>query len=445
MDIIELYKHILSDAGLTVDADGMASIDNSRFGVTGDKTPVLIEGKRLVLPTYKQLAENSNDKIFFHPLHENLLRGESQVITKLRGLFSTRLSFTIGILVQHMLDICASVNKHRYLNPDQSEVLSVAPNCDEQTCKNFASILYKCVENDAGVIHFYLKRAGVVKGVKYARAGIVSFPLFEEIQKNTGEVYGVKLRKKDYESIIGVFKYILKNIDTPEAYNRGSDSDMAPFMDALMKTFLAISSELNDIIIRYKGFDEDANLDALEFNAEWQDAFKDLSVMSRAIKLIPPQPGNEGESRKVELNVSQTAAAPLEYVPGTNNVPQQPQPMQQREVKSPTAAVPFDQLMRQQHQTQMNTMPYPVQPQQWQPQPQVFNQFPGGQPGFQQPRQLSPLDVINAGIQMNGGFMQPNMGGFNQPQQWQPGMPRSTASYPQPNQFGNPMGGRPSF
>lgn len=450
MDIIKLYKDILSDAALLVDDKGMVSIDYSRFGAKDEKTPILIDGKRLVLPTFEQLSEGSQDKIFFHPLHENLLRGESVVITKLRGLLSTRLNFTIGILVQHMLDICASVNKHKYLNPDQAAVLSIAPNCDELTCKNFASILVKTFETDNKFISFYLKRAGVVNGVKYARAGIISFPVFEEIAKQSGEVYGIKLRKKDYESIINIFKYILKDIDKAEKYNRGSDSDIAPFMDALMKTFLAVSSELNDIINCYKDFDKDADLSSLEFNPDWQDAFIDLSVIAREIKKIPPQPGNEGESRKVDAPVPNSALAPLNFTPGTANVerPVQ-QPVQNTApVKSSGGSVPFDQLMRQNNQQPVQT-PF----NQGFVNPQMYpNQMPPFQnSGFQAPR--SPLDVLNAQAQMQNQMGYNPAYGFNNNmpqmnQQWRPGQPRSRGSLPQQNfapTIGNGNGNRFGF
>lgn len=439
MDIITLYKHILSDAGLSVDAKGLVSVDNSRFGVSEEKTPILIDGKRLVLPTYDQLSEGGADKTFFHPLHENLLRGESAVVTRLRGLLSTRLDFTIGILIQHLLDICASVNRHKYLNPDQAQVLSIAPNCDELTCKNFASILVKSFEAEHKFISFYLKRAGVVNGTKYARAGIISFPVFEEIAKQSGEVFGIKLRKKDYESIINVFKYILKDIDKPEKYNRGSDSDIAPFMDALMKTFLAVSSELNDIVVCYKGFDKEANLESLEFNPEWQDAFIDLAVMGKEIKKIPPQPGNEGESRKVDIPASNTTTGNLGFVPGVSNVDTTPvvqQSTQQPAKSNPSGSVPFDQLMRQSANNFPQGQPAPFVTPGYapfqQPQPQFQQTY---QPQFQHAR--SPLDVLNAQAQMGGGF------GFQQnpqPQQaWQPGQPRSRASLPQPSYF--PQGG----
>lgn len=442
MDIITLYKHILSDAGLSVDGKGLVSIDNSRFGVSEEKTPILVNGNRLVLPTYEMLSEGGADKTFFHPLHENLLRGESTVITKLRGLLSTRLDFTIGILVQHLLDICASVNKHKYLNPDQAQVLSIAPNCDELTCKNFASILVKTFESENKFISFYLKRAGVVKGVKYARAGIISFPIFEEIAKQSGEVLGVKLRKKDYESIINVFKYILKDIDKPENYNRGSDSDIAPFMDALMKTFLAVSSELNDILVCYKDFDKEANLQALEFNPEWQEAFVDLSAMSKEIKRIPPQPGNEGESRKVDIPASNTAQSNLGFVPGSANIDkpivhtQQTQQIQQ--TPAPTnnnGAVPFDQLVRQSYQ---NAPQAPVYNSGQYPQQMPYQHAPVVPMNQQAFAPRSPIDVLNAQAQMNGSGFTNNGFGYQNPQmqpQWQPGQPRSRASLPQPNYF----------
>lgn len=435
MDIIELYKHILSDAGLIVDDSGLVSVDNTRFGITKDKTPILVDGKRLVLPTFKQMSEGGADKTFFHPLHENLLRGESLVITKLRSLLSTRLDFTIGILMQHLLDICASINKHKNLNPDQAAVLAIAPNCDELTCKNFSSILVKSFESDNKFITFYLKRAGVVNGVKYARAGIISFPIFEEILKQSGEVFGVKLRKKDYESIINVFKFILKDIENPEKYNRGSDSDIAPFMDALMKTFLAVSSELNDIIICYKDFDKEANLQALEFNPEWQEVFFDLSVMSKEIKKIPPQPGNEGESRKVDIPIGNSAQSNLNFVPGVQNV-EQPKPSAPVATNSSNGTVKFDQLMRQNNQQPVQQQVYNnggfVHHQYQAPQP--YPNYPVHQNPSHFPR--NPIDVLNAQVAQSqmGGGVGFNSGGFNNfqnQQQWQPGKPRSSASLPQ--------------
>lgn len=467
MTLIELYTSMLAAAGLTVDDNGYVSVNNSLFTGANKNEPVLVDGKRLVLPTREQLTDPDREsKIIFHPLSENILRGESIVIAKLRSMYSIRLNFAIAATVTGLLDLCASVNKHKLLTPDQSVVLSVAPNCDETTVRVFSSLINKVFADASTFVKLYLRRSGTVRGTKYSRAGIVSFPFYEALQEAKDTLFGVKLRKKDKEVLTAIFEFILPKLGESEQYNQGSDSTIAPFTDALMKTFMGIAGKLNDVIDLYK--DKVDELEKLTFDADWVEAFEDLSVMQNEIRKVPAQAGNEGEGKKTDsIQQANTPVSSLQYNPPVNtpapvaapalearpvavpqynqvpvvNIPQMttapvqtaPQPTAAGKVKlgdlmSKTPAVPAGpippSLMAEMNPQLAQQMAYQAQMQQL-----AMMQQQGMMPGMQMPMQM--------------GYQMPM--GYQAPMQNMPGMPRSAGSLMpnnpvgMPNQMGYPM------
>ena len=163
MDIVSLYDSILSAAGLRSDLHGFvstATIPNSTV-----TTPIMVDGKRLVLPTREQLtAPDNGSTIIFHPLYENIMDGESAVISKLRKAFMVRLNSTTMMVGSQLLEICATVEEHRKLSPDQSEMLSAVGPVDAHTLENFVKIAKKAFQDNAEQIsmfnyleNFYLK------------------------------------------------------------------------------------------------------------------------------------------------------------------------------------------------------------------------------------------------------------------------------------------------
>lgn len=389
MDILSLYTSVLEAAGLVVDKDGFVSANSSLMKGEGT-TPVHVNGKRLVLPTQFHLGDpNKENKILFHPLSENILRGESEVITKLRSVLTIKLNYTIASTIAGLLDIAASVAEHKRLTPDQSVMLSVAKDADETMMAAFTQLCMKCVagDNDSSFVKFYLKRAGVVKGKKYSRAGIISFPFYEELKKEKDSYFGVKLRKKDRATFLAMMEYVLPNIDTEEAYNRGSDSEIAPFFDALMKTFVGVASNLNDVLELFKNKIDGAEL--LITSSDWVEVFDNLSCMLPEIRKIPMQAGNEGEAKKAESVQATAPAGQLAYIP-------------------PQAAAP-----------QPLYQPAPVQPQQWQqqqhiPQPPTLEKNSSGAVDFHSMLRANPaLAYMPANIPPS--MMTPGMmpGGMN--------------------------------
>lgn len=355
MNLIDLYKSILECGNLTTDDDGYVSVMRSN-------APVLINGKRLVLPTNNHLTSgNWSEKIIFHPLSENILRGESEIITKMRSVFNIRLNYTFAAIAQNLFSIVASAAEHHLLNPEQSEMLSAISEVDETTIDLFNKIIFAAIKEspDKAFINIFLKRGGVINGKKHSRVGVVTFPLYDEIKNSDQEIFhGIKLRVKDKLAIKQLYEYILPSLDKPESYNFGSDSSIAPFLHALMGTVLGIGSKFNDILELFTKEIDDSEM--LVLASDWVETFENLGEMLPQIRLIPMQQGNEGTLKVAETQVGTpqvvnqqpvvTQAQPLAY-----QAPQpQPQVWQQ----------PVQQMPQQQpwmHQTVQAQMPQPMQ------------------------------------------------------------------------------------
>lgn len=334
MKLLDLYKSILATCNLRVSNDGYVSL------VMGDDTkPAMIKDKRLVLPTPEHLAKPSKDKIIFHPLTENQLRNESDVLEFLRNTMNIRIGYTFGALGYQLLTLATSHGNHAKLSPDQSEFLSIVKNADEKTLQVFTKLLAAAGvgQSQKSLVSIYLKRSGSVNGKKHTRAGIVTFPLYNELIKSPSECYGVKLRVKDYETIKNLMEYMLPGIATPEFYNRGSDCQVAPFLDALMKVVLAVASPLNDLVELFKDYIEDA--ESLQFESDWVETFENLEVMLPEIRKVPMQAGNEGAVGE-KSSTAQQQALTVPAAPLAPPVPQQPVWMGQPQPQQPLPFVP---------------------------------------------------------------------------------------------------------
>lgn len=295
MELLKLYESILKCGSLSVDDNGFVSVN-----LLNSNSPCTIGGKRLVLPTQAHLSNpNPSEKIIFHPLSENILRGESEIITKMRQVFNIKLNYTFGAVAQALLSIISSVAEHHKLTPDQSEIFSIIKEADETSVVNFSKVLMSvnADTSDKLFINIYLKRGGIVKDKKYSRVGVVTFPFYESLLSDTDTLNGVKVRAKDKELFIKLYQYILPNVEIPESYNIGSNSDIAPFLDALMKTVMNSASKINDVVELYKNLIDSP--EDLVYDSDWVETFENLSVMVPQIRQIPAQLGNEGNTKVV--------------------------------------------------------------------------------------------------------------------------------------------------
>lgn len=345
MKLNELYASILRFCGMEVDNDGFVStvLDDKRH-------PTIVAGKRMVLPDDVHLR-NPKEKLIFHPLSENIMRGESEVIIALRDVINIRLNFTFGIVCQYLLNLIASPDDHKKLTPDQLELLIAVKDVDDVTVRNFVSLMVEGVKQDANRVftNIYLRRGGTIAEKRYARIGVVMFDFYDKLQAEGNTVYGVKLRVKDKEAYKQLCRFIFPNIEVQGSYNRGSDSDVAPFLDALMRSAMGIASRFNDILDMYKDFIDEA--DKLYFDSDWVETFENLNVMVPEIRRIPVQAGNEGAVKKTEVVSQEQPKAELPVPPAPVQAPALP----------PASPIPAHQQFHVQPQFQQHQQQFPAE------------------------------------------------------------------------------------
>ena len=290
MKIIDFYKSILSLGCLAADADGMISAEMESV-----KVPLMVDSKRLVLPTKEHMANPLKEGIvLFHPLSENIMRGESAVMTKYRSAINIKLNFTIGTLLQELVVLATSPGQHHKLKTDQFEFLALLKEADEKTLSSIQQLIKTMsIGNiDKCFVHFYIKKNAMINGKNHRRGVIITFPLFEELTKSDTLIYGIKFRKKDHAALKAMLAYIFPKIEEKDVYSRGSLSDTAPTIEALLLGVLGVASHINAMVETFAG--AITGLDEFQYEDDWVCELENLDQFTNELRLIPMQAGNEG-------------------------------------------------------------------------------------------------------------------------------------------------------
>ena len=385
MDLLKHYKNLLEIAGLRLDDKDMIH----RQGKSEKVTNLFIQGKPVVMPTYQQLSSaDISERLVFHPFAESSSKGESVIVSELRLRFCNNIGLRLASFFMRCFELGASKAEHHKLNPIQAEMLDAVRKIEPKNAAAIAELFAKLIRSpdkkNAAFMGIYLSRNGKVGAQDYARAGIVSFPLYSlvvtELEKTKDrDIEGIKMSEKDLQYIKGIYEYVFPLLKTDTtAYNRGSNSDVAPYMDALMKASAAVEGMLNEKIrlfepiFNVKGGDESSALVPLP--EDWMEAIDELSSLTPQIIKIPLQPGMDGQPK-----VSETLAGPGNAVQTAQVYTPPPQTTMQPAyppgVLVPTAYAPAPVQMNPYMQQPMaQPMYYPPQqqgyPQQYQqPQP----------------------------------------------------------------------------
>lgn len=304
-----LYTGILKSLGFTVTPVGDVLVEDK---------PIMFEHRKVVIPTDDKLREgNWSENIPFHPLSENEYRGESPVIKFLRGSIQYRVLEMLSFMIGKLASIAADTGSHRTLKADLKKFLQIVPDADEAFLRSVEKILGKVqLEGNNMLYHVYLKRGGTIKDEKYSRAAIVTFPFMQQL-KETGTVFGVKLRKKDIPTFESLINYILfgTNAADPESYSYGSHDLYAPYFDALVGAYHRIASRLKELAYKFRSrITDEEELAMMQPDMEWYDMMNQLSVLRN---IIPPLKDAEGapvagqEDAEVEVITTPSTAHPV--------------------------------------------------------------------------------------------------------------------------------------
>lgn len=316
MDLVALYRSVISAAGLTADDEGYVSVNNKLF--TGEENvPAMIGDKRMVLPTDDHQKTPNKDLVIVHPLREHAMRGESEVFTKLKIALTTRLNFTMAAIVGTFIDIAKRMEIHKTLSPDQAQLLITGKAVTEKTHLLYTEIMLRTMSDPAmSFIHIFMKKSGTVDGVACRRMAVVNFPIYEELCKEQDKYFGIDIKQSERDNIKAMMEYLLPGLEVEGKYNRGSNSDVAPYMDALMASFGSIAANFNDKLELYGSFIPEK--EALTINSDWVEVFENLDAYRAKIFLVPQQPGNEGAA-----SVQPKNAPVMVQVPSATVQPQQ--------------------------------------------------------------------------------------------------------------------------
>lgn len=314
--LLGLYKSILNDLSCHVDeSNGFVSI------VTGaDMKPLLVKEKRLILPYNEALRSyNTSTQQAFHPLCESTVRGQSPVFEKLHALVAVRLHSALVLCMKALMQIAVDKNSHQRLTPKQMPLIQILAEADEKTLAALDSVI--SITDPLGssrIISVYMHSQPKLDKA-YRRACMVSFPILSEFAKSEADIYGKKMRKKDKDLIAALLLFILSDCDKPHNYSVGTNADVAPMFDCLMRAFIKVHRDLNTIIKMYKEFVPMAD----QFTAvlDWDGELGNTAFLSRQIPVLT---GNEGNA---EVNASGNGATVAENIvtaPVVNASPMQP-------------------------------------------------------------------------------------------------------------------------
>lgn len=297
-ELLTFYSQVLDAVDLKVDEDGAITFEPpGAVDKNGEPMvmPAVLEGKRWVLPTKAILDESPWDtKIAFHPLSENILNGESAVVGKLKAAINVKLGAVIGELLGQLTNFAAHPESQGTVSAKASKYLKLVPDLKSISAERMVQIVERSgLSADRRFVNVYLKKGGKVLDHKYQCAAIVRFPFREELEGKDPKAFGVTLSKKDQASFKALFDYLLPDNDEVATYSVGSSSNSASKFDALLKAFAKVATQLNEISALHKKILP--TYKDLTINLDWVET---LPLLDKLADVIPPLPGNIGESAR---------------------------------------------------------------------------------------------------------------------------------------------------
>jgi hypothetical protein len=289
MDLKEFNTLVLGSVGI-IDETGSGHL--SRVISEDNIHPFMIGKKRVVLPTAEHLRESNDGTLVYHPLSENITRGQSDMIKALRDTIMFKLTYNSVALLTELGRVAATDSEHKRLDASSSEYLKAMREMDEKTYDFLKKVVMKIgAEPEHRLVSISLRKAEEGEGVR--RVVKFTFPVLETMLENDKDLLGVKYpSKKARANLIALFEVVLGNAEERLAFNFGSKNLTAPYFHALMTGFYNMASRLNMVVKKHKKLLGTDLADELITDLSWHEALDELSELR---KKVPPQEGNEGE------------------------------------------------------------------------------------------------------------------------------------------------------
>lgn len=396
--LLKFYHHLLKDLNLEIDDDSKVfnpSLDN-------EPTVIKIENTenygRLALPTLQNTSNKTKQNlILFSLMPEAITKGPSIILDYVKGKASLKFNIIINALITYILSIANTPEVHTNLSPEERDFLIKIKETDDKTLDAFKDIgkILKDLTATKSFVHLYLK-----KGIKlydnrnvelaYMRGCVVTFPFYNELKNESDTIFGKKYRKKDKAIFKTIFEELFPNIEIENKYSKGSNCDIAPYLESLLKVILSLNDTLDTNIKVFNNtiknvfsddfYDETTNL---TFKCEWEKDIGHFYDFEKEYKEIPIQKESISE------------ATPIIATPQQNTTYQQPyNPYQQQNINTGPKIVSPEEMAKIISGQANNPNPFFGQQNNFINQNNGFNNFGSNQPRFGNPFQLNPLNIV---------------------------------------------------
>lgn len=316
----ELYQPILAALNVDVDPTGQLMMKYP------DKTAAATVSKRnLLLPTPEILRSLPENALVFHPLSENVARGDSAIQNYLKSLVTFRVTFALTYLVQQLYSVASDSKLHGKLTGDQLAILSILPDADAKGLANLNRVLESIDMNKVRMYNIYNRRNGSIAGAQYNRVAVATFPLLDELLEPTDTLWGHRdVRKRDLKDYKALVDYILPEWNVKDQYSAASDSMEAPSFHALMSAFVKVMEPLNRVGKVYGSLfkdraDDGTVVDMAPYVMADLSFQHRLSNLSKYRNIIPVMVGNDGEALAGAQEEQQVVQNPRSVAPAFMN------------------------------------------------------------------------------------------------------------------------------
>lgn len=293
-EYLNFLRTFLTDLDLTVDGN-----DYIRYNDDA-KTPILVEGRRLVLPTENHRRNPADDKYIFHPLNENTVADLSPVIKELMRLAATNLNILFATYATEIIRIASDTGLQKQgVTDKQLDLISKLKSCkssDEKDVANIAGrVLLKYAQENqiSSFIQIGLTRGRVYRGEKRHRAGSVTFPFYEQLLKDCDVPRAnakIDVSKDVRQTLIEVYETIFPAVGEEEAYGYAevTNRTIAPFFVTLAKSYAQLAAEFKrcqrvmEGLVHFSAEEEAPRLD-------WLGDLDDIDLLRKWSASIPDQ------------------------------------------------------------------------------------------------------------------------------------------------------------
>lgn len=310
-------KHLNALYGSTISALNAFGINDTGYicrEIGGTLTPIVVNEKEWVLPTRTNLRREDNDELqFFHPLSENIMRGESLIISTLLKYITMDINVSMVYIINEMAGLLSDDTHIERMNTDQVTMARKVGFSDAKFiayAKSVTSALIGKFKEKEYPISFFLKPKALINEKTYSRGCIVNFELDSLYDDMDNKYAGVKEKKKGYAlTMHKLVQSIFPNNATVNAYSYGTYSSVAPYFCALVGGWVNMKRAINEYCEVYRdlGLFEDSCITDLSWYGGETGAVAYEGALKALSGLIPALDGNVGSGGKLGADVAPDA------------------------------------------------------------------------------------------------------------------------------------------